>query len=264
MKAARPISALDEHDEARASHTGRTSPRPAVASIGRRLAAVNCFPQNTTTRVESSYGPAGDYIHMFLAPSITSIDVRPRTDPDHSLFPALALKCPRLKDVSISPGDSALGLYTAAVPACLRELQCVESLYVDVLELQPLRVGPYCLVLNPPLPGYEHPPAGNTLVSPEARAFAVLREIILRCPDLKSTARFLECLSQISLEDFIYIHSMLELDLDNETALGASLAPTQESGALRPPLHGTTRLTITCLRSLLPLARGTGHNIQWY
>ncbi|KAJ7818644.1 hypothetical protein B0H13DRAFT_2378826 [Mycena leptocephala] len=72
--------------------------------------------------------PGFHYIHLFLGPKITSLTFLGSSISAISLLPILVLKCPALKEVSISAGEKQ------AVSVFLRSLEYVESVHVETLD----------------------------------------------------------------------------------------------------------------------------------
>ncbi|KAJ7252365.1 hypothetical protein B0H12DRAFT_1117955 [Mycena haematopus] len=93
--------------------------RVQVLSSGRRWSLHGIFPALSVALPDALFPNLqnldwGDrdedfhYIHLFLRPTLTKIDISPSSDSDSSLLSTLTAKCPRLTDIAIrtymSPG----------------------------------------------------------------------------------------------------------------------------------------------------------------
>ncbi|KAJ7453813.1 hypothetical protein FB451DRAFT_1280836 [Mycena latifolia] len=132
------------------------------------------------------------FIHLFLGPTITEITFSGSSIPAVSLLPTLALKCPTLKNVSITTGEKR------AVSAFLRSLECVESVHVDSMDHSALEH----LSRLPTLTALEL----NTLPTPlslsprlDLQPFAVLRKLRLGSLNIETITQFLRSCKGVSL-----------------------------------------------------------------
>ncbi|KAJ7144099.1 hypothetical protein C8R44DRAFT_725086 [Mycena epipterygia] len=168
-----------------------------------------CLPGDLLQTLQSLYWRHSEedfhYIHLFLRPSITTIFFEPSSALALSLISALAPKCPKLKkNVTITSSysaDDARAPKTRAVSLFVRELKCVESISVNVLDteaLEQIRRFPSLTSLQ-----LRALPAAFTFFSTaDTQSFVSLRSLILDCLDIVPTTRFLGGLSQIPLVSF--------------------------------------------------------------
>ncbi|KAJ6452090.1 hypothetical protein C8R45DRAFT_1041338 [Mycena sanguinolenta] len=164
-----------------------------------------CLPDQLLPNLQSLYwwpsDPSFHYIHLFLGPKITSLTFSGSSIPAISLLPTLALKCPTLKDVSISSGEKH------AVSVFLRSLKCIESVHVDsvdhgalehlsrlpTLTALPLNTLPISHSLSPRL---------------DPQPFAVLRKLHFGSSDIEAITRFLRLCKEVPLRSLsFYVQS---------------------------------------------------------
>ncbi|KAJ7895396.1 hypothetical protein B0H13DRAFT_2035072 [Mycena leptocephala] len=164
-----------------------------------------CLPDRLLPNLQTLYWcpsePSFHYIHLFLGPKITSLTFTGSSISAVSLLPALVLKCPALKEVSISVGEKQ------AVSAFLRCLECVESVHVETLDhgaLEHLSRLPNLTTLR-----LNTLPTSYTL-SPhlDRQPFAVLRKLHLGSSDIETITRFLSSCKVVPLRSLsFYVRS---------------------------------------------------------
>ncbi|KAJ7729813.1 hypothetical protein B0H16DRAFT_225562 [Mycena metata] len=164
-----------------------------------------CLPDQLLPNLQTLYwcpaDPIFHYIHLFLGPKITSLTFSGSSIPAISLLPTLALKCPTLKDVSISSGEKK------AVSIFLRSLECLESVHVETLDHSTLEH----LSRLPTLTSLRL----NTLpvfhsLSPrfDPQPFAVLRKLHLDSMDMEAITHFLRSCKEVPLRSLsFYVQS---------------------------------------------------------
>ncbi|KAJ6590726.1 hypothetical protein DFH09DRAFT_976217 [Mycena vulgaris] len=164
-----------------------------------------CLPDQLLPNLQTLYwcpsDPSFHYIHLFLGPKITSLTFSGSSIPAISLLPTLALKCPTLKDVSISCGEKQ------AVSVFLRSLEYIESVHVESLDhgaLEHLSRLPTLTALR-----LNTLPTSHSL-SPrfDPQPFAVLRKLHLGSSDIEAITHFLRSCKGVPLRSLsFYVRS---------------------------------------------------------
>ncbi|KAJ6592862.1 hypothetical protein B0H19DRAFT_10477 [Mycena capillaripes] len=156
-----------------------------------------CLPDQLLPNLQTLYWcppePNFHYIHLFLGPKITSLTFPGSSIPAISLLPTLALKCPILKEISIS------GAEKQAISVFLRSLECIESVHVESLDhgaLEHLSRLPTLTALHLNSLPISH----QLLPRLDPQPFAVLRKLHLGSLDIEAITHFLRLYKGIPLE----------------------------------------------------------------
>ncbi|KAJ7107987.1 hypothetical protein C8R43DRAFT_1044418 [Mycena crocata] len=188
------------------------------------------------------------YVHLFLHPTLVKISLHLTCEGDLSLFSNLAVKCPRLKDISIlRPTGMEYNSYRAAVSIFLTQIHGAEHISADSIDQTALaHISRLVTLRSLEVRGRLSTPSSKS--TNDTQIFPRLNTLSMKHPHVKSVIHFLRFCSSshVPLASFIVCFTDI-------------LTPAQASDIFNAVSAGISHLALTRLDVKCDFRTDTNH-----